>query len=208
VDTCALPDVYAHELGHNLGMGHASTDENDDGAIDCEYCDRSDFMGIGGVGWRQVNGPHKAQMGWLPQDRVVELAAEGRSTVTLAPLESTPAATPYPHVLRVVRPGATTLQLSYRVQTGYDTTLLAAYAGRTSVHLHPGGGSSNTRFVTALADGQSFTDADADIVITQVRHDGGAVELEVEIGCSSGSACASDPPPANVQNLRRTDTLP
>src|SRR5262245_39278184 len=45
VATCNLQDVYAHELGHNLDMAHASTDTNNDGTLDCEYCDQSDIMG-------------------------------------------------------------------------------------------------------------------------------------------------------------------
>ena len=72
VSTCDRGDVYAHELGHNLGMYHASFDVNDDGAVDgtCpwggwsgggEYCDDSDFMGISTNVWRQTNGPHKSQ---------------------------------------------------------------------------------------------------------------------------------------------------
>ncbi len=30
-----------HELGHNVGMNHASTDPNNDGVIDAEYGDDS-----------------------------------------------------------------------------------------------------------------------------------------------------------------------
>jgi len=80
VDTCNLPDVYAHELGHNLDMGHASTDTNNDGAVDCEYCDQSDIMGYGGVGWRTFNGAHDDQKDWLPLSKIVEATVVGTST--------------------------------------------------------------------------------------------------------------------------------
>jgi len=69
VSTCDRGDVYAHELGHNLGMYHASFDSDDDGTVDAtcpwggwsgggEYCDDSDYMGISTNVWRQTNGPH------------------------------------------------------------------------------------------------------------------------------------------------------
>jgi hypothetical protein len=42
-----LPAVQAHELGHSLGMNHASTDSNNDGRVDVEYADLSDPLGPG-----------------------------------------------------------------------------------------------------------------------------------------------------------------
>ncbi len=59
VFTCDVPHVYAHELGHNLGMQHASTETS-------EYGDNSDIMGMQG-GLMPLNAPHKAQMGWLAE---------------------------------------------------------------------------------------------------------------------------------------------
>ena len=69
---CGYNDAYAHELGHNLGMWHASTDTNNDGTLDCEYCDTSDFMGYAMANLRTQNGPHKVQMGWASGARVVD----------------------------------------------------------------------------------------------------------------------------------------
>src|SRR5262245_13315663 len=37
--------AYAHELGHNLNMGHAGTDPENDGVMNVEYGDSSDPMG-------------------------------------------------------------------------------------------------------------------------------------------------------------------
>src|SRR5207245_2652583 len=57
VSTCDRGDVYAHELGHNLGMYHSSFDLDDDGVIDStcpwgawpgggQYCDDADSTSI------------------------------------------------------------------------------------------------------------------------------------------------------------------
>jgi hypothetical protein len=59
--------VYAHELGHTLGVDHASTPSGD-------YGDGSDVMGHG---FFQFNGPHRAQLGWLPADSVLAVTRSG-----------------------------------------------------------------------------------------------------------------------------------
>src|SRR5262249_40130857 len=113
IATCDRGDVYAHELGHNLGMYHSSFDTNDDGVVDStcpwgawsgggEYCDGSDIMGISTNVWRTMNGAHKDQMGWIPSAKVVDVATSG--TYAVAPLETAPSATTLPLVLRVARP--------------------------------------------------------------------------------------------------------
>jgi len=45
--------VYAHELGHNLNMGHSSTDPENDGIINSEYGDGSDPQGSTGS-WQSL----------------------------------------------------------------------------------------------------------------------------------------------------------
>jgi hypothetical protein len=58
VFTCDLAGVYAHELGHNLGMDHAGTPTS-------EYGDSTDPMGFGSPQLRPLNAAHRHQMGWL-----------------------------------------------------------------------------------------------------------------------------------------------
>ncbi|HMB74584.1 MAG TPA: hypothetical protein VKQ06_13505, partial [Gammaproteobacteria bacterium] len=52
---CSVADIYAHELGHNIGMHHAGTPQ-------AHYGDTTDVMGMGLGKLRHVNGPHKEQM--------------------------------------------------------------------------------------------------------------------------------------------------
>src|SRR5438105_4823253 len=79
--SCQTPDVFAHELGHNLGFYHASTPTD-------EYGDHSDIMGGAQGFFRQVDAPHRAQMGWLPNTQTVTLTQDGMYHV--APLEIDP----------------------------------------------------------------------------------------------------------------------
>jgi hypothetical protein len=187
VRTCGLADVYAHELGHNLGLYHASTDDNADGAVDCEYCDRSDVMGIGGIGLRQLNGPHKLQMDWLPPEQVLE-ARPGEQLHVLSPLETEPALAAYPQILRLDRPDSPDdYYLSYRRRIGYDQSLGGTYAERLNIHSHTGG-SSNTLFLAALVDGEEYLDEPNGIRITQVSHDADSVTVLVEMaGCQAAA---------------------
>ena len=127
---CGYVDAIGHEMGHNLGLMHASMDTGNDGTIDCEYCDDSDFMGY--------------------------------AEANLRPL------------------------VSYRTAIGYDSFLTStAYSSglvnKTSIHRWPGG-VNNTLFVTALADGQSFTDPANSLTIVQNSHTASTVTLTVSIG--------------------------
>jgi hypothetical protein len=175
---CAWPDVFAHELGHNLSMSHASTDDDNDGTIDCSYCDTSDFMGYGGQGWRQVNGPHKYQMGWLPAEQVVEIDPGAAQTVVLSALEIEPLATAYPQLLRIPLDNGDYYYLSYRVATGYDQYMDPGYADRTSIHRSSTTGSGRSALVATLGDGGVFEQAG--MSVTQISHDASTVMLLVE----------------------------
>ncbi len=186
---CNLPDVYAHELGHNLALHHASTDTNNDGVTDEEYGDMSDFMGYGGVGYRQVNGAHKAQLGWLPSDKLLQVTGSG--VFQLAPLEADPSSTPHPQTLVVTVPGSDySYYLSYRRPLGYDGNLYSSYSNRLNIHRYRGG-TTPTRFVKALTDGTSYSDATAGLIVTQLSHNDASVTFQVSYGCAAAAPTVS-----------------
>lgn len=183
IAACDFADVYAHELGHNLGMHHASTDSNNDGVSDCEYCDNSDVMGYGGVGLRALNGPHREQLGWYAADKVQTLTAEG--VYLVAPLEKSPDQTPYPQILKFAKPGASDFYyVSYRRAVGADAALPAAYAERTSVHRYSGAGTVPTFLIRALTDGGSFTDSTSGLTVTQLAHNDDFATVSISAGCA------------------------
>jgi hypothetical protein len=183
IAACDFADVYAHELGHNIGMHHASTDANNDGASDCEYCDNSDVMGYGGVGLRALNGPHREQMGWYAAGKVQTIAGEG--VYLVAPLEKLPADTPYPQILKIAKPGTSEYYyFSYRRALGANANMPAAYADRTSVHRYSGAGTVQTYLIKTLADSGSFTDSTTGLTIAQLSHNNDFATLNISYGCT------------------------
>lgn len=179
IGVCDLADVYAHELGHSLGMSHSSTDYNNDGTGDCEYCDNSDIMGYSGPGLRQVNAPHKRQMGWVEAGKLNTLTND--ATVTLAPLELDATATAHPQVLRIAKPGTNDFYyFSYRRPIGADVNLATRYHNVTSVHRY-NDSSGRTYFLGSMNDTESFVDLNG-VTVKQVAHDTDSVTLQVTLG--------------------------
>ena len=121
-----------HELGHNVGMNHASTDTNNDGGdflllssrnnasallctFDCPECHcRPSFLVVieaeygdgscpmGGVGWLQFNVPHRYQLSWL-NPASTELSPPRSSMVRTRFSTGTFALTPSCAVHRTIR---------------------------------------------------------------------------------------------------------
>lgn len=160
IRTCSAPDVWAHEIGHNLGMMHAGT------AAAPEYGDISDIMGTGGNGWRRINAIHAFDQSWTPAEY-----ANASGTYHLAPLEATSGT-------RVLRSGD--YYISYRAPLGYDTTLSTNYSLKTSVHAWVGGTSPNTLLLAVLRDGESWTGGA--LTVTQLHHDTAGADVRLDFG--------------------------
>lgn len=158
---------YTHELGHNLGMRHASTPGS-------EYGDGSCFMGAGS-NLRHCNAPHKLDMGWIDAGEVTS-ASNGTYTITALAEPSAQA-----RVLRVPVDGSDDLYVSFRNGAGFDGSLGAAYVPRTSVHTWSGGGYTKTYLQKTLGDGESYSNTTHGITITQLSNDGVRATLRVAV---------------------------
>ncbi len=156
VKACGTTMTYAHELGHNFGMGHATTATS-------EYGDYSDAMG---GSYREVNAPHRDQMKWLPVENIVTVTASG--TYRIAPLERDGTTVANPQVLKIYMPTAGNyVYLGFRKPEGsFDYGMSTTHANRVSVHRYKGSGSSTTLFSKAITTSESYTDSADGLTVT------------------------------------------
>jgi hypothetical protein len=161
-------------------MWHASTDANNDGTLDCEYCDTSDFMGYATGSMRTLNSAHKVQMGWAGGTRLVDGSQGGTFTVSSLAL----AAAGSPQVVKVRPNSGDPYYLSLRTGVGYDATMPSASTYLGKLHVHRYSGSGNTRYITALGNGQSYSDAASGITIQQLSSTGDSATFQVSTTCA------------------------
>jgi hypothetical protein len=181
------PMVFAHELGHNLGMMHAGTDPENDGTANSSYGDYSDPMGSS-RSWHGFNASHLDQMGWLASylGSISTVVAGG--TYEIAAIGTDPVAAEAPQALKVEKPDSGELYyLSFRQPYGYDGSLSETYI--RGVNIHRFGGSGTTYFIQSLTDGESFVDDVNGITVTQLGVSGDYVTLDIAFG-------DTPPPPA------------
>jgi hypothetical protein len=139
----ASQSVYAHELGHNLGLHHS-------GALHCdaqdpaftrnaitnrpvwpsncyreEYGDLLDVMGHSGSGYGEgnLNAVHVERLGNTPS-AVQTMTEEGSHQVRIAPLSADVRSL---RVVEIVDPAGNSYYVEYRTNTGRDTA--AAHVG-------------------------------------------------------------------------------
>jgi len=198
---CNVADVFGHEFGHNLGMHHASTPSS-------EYGDNTDIMGIGQNRLRQINAPHKEQMGWLAGIKIETVTQSG--FYDIAPLELNAATALAPQALKIFKPDTNEYYyLSYRRGIGFDANLSPSqYLDRLSVHRYPGDGSaSKTQLLALPTDGESFADAVNGITVTQLSHNNDYVTVEVSLdGSEPTPTCSTGIPQLSLSPASQSAT--
>ena len=173
---CDLKGLFAHELGHNLGLDHAGTPAS-------EYDDGTDPMGFSSGALRGLNAPHRHQVGWVGAQSVQTVSQSGH--YDLAPLALDPLQATAPQLIRIAKPDTGEYYyLSYRSSLGFDQYIDWWYYNRLSLHRYKGDGSASKTYVLAgLADGERFVDAVNGIAIGLVSHGPTSATASVELSC-------------------------
>ncbi|WP_299011899.1 reprolysin-like metallopeptidase [uncultured Shewanella sp.] len=156
--------VYAHELGHNLGMHHASTDLDNDGNLESEYGDHSGVMGNNSQ-VRQINAPHRYQLGIYEQFPDQFLTAPTNGNYHLSSIELDPSEHNLDH--QVIRLSKSSPDNHYYISLRNDIGVFGmhdTYSDKVNIH-HYAEGYNRTHFITALTEGETFTDTENNIDI-------------------------------------------
>lgn len=182
---CNVRRIYQHELGHNLGLMHASSPGD-------EYGDNTDPMGIYFISRVfGFNSPHRLQMGWLPETSVQTISESG--LYEIAPLGLRSASTIAPQALLIRKPDTGEyFVVSYRFPVGYDINIDGLYFYRSTVHRYwPGPAVFDTYILAGLADSEMFADSINGVSVTQVAHDSTRALVRVELSSVCNAATPS-----------------
>ncbi len=174
--------TLVHEMGHNMGFGHAQSDLENDGEMTTRYGDASCIMGSS-TGLKGFNAPHADQAGWLdalPQETRITLTEPGLHAFTLLPYGRDPFREPGTQVVRVPRRGDPEqfYYFSTREATGVDANLREEFARGLSIH-YASRGSGVTRWIQVLEEGEVFTDEEGELHVRIVRRDESGLTIEI-----------------------------
>jgi hypothetical protein len=181
---CGIRGVYAHELGHNLGMDHASTPTS-------EYDDTTDPMAISSGMLPGLNAPHRHQLGWYGATSVRLVEQEGLYDV--APLALDPTVATAPQILMIRKPDTNEYYyLSYRYPMGFDASIDGVFFYKLSIHRYKGDGSTaRTYRLAGLSDGQSWIDQANGISVTMVSHGATHATASIAFACAAATPSLS-----------------
>lgn len=190
--------VLIHELGHNFSLHHASTDTDNDGAINSEYGDGSDMMGSS-RSWMKFNAPHADDKGWVdPVNYEVRTVVPSASAqeFDLLPMDAEAATWPGLRALKIERDASSDYYVSYRIATGHYNNVNSGYRNELSIH-YGKDGSTRSYYVTGLATGQTYNDPHNGLIITATGEldIGGITVMGVQL-CQD--SCSSLPAPSGL----------
>ncbi len=182
---CFSTITYTHEIGHNLGLHHAGTDNNNDGVNEDQYNDMSCPMGYATLTSYIFNAPHEDQMGWFDSNPSKAQVVSADGTFDIGPLERSSGATPYPQMLKILAGSQDYYYISYRRQEAPIDQLNGVYANKVSVHRFKNTSGQQTRLLSLLNDGQSFSDNGLGLVATMNSHDADKASVTVSFPSQS-----------------------
>jgi hypothetical protein len=154
------PGVYIHELGHNFGFTHSSSDTDDNGMVNYEYGDNTCYMG-NVTGWKRYNALHRWTNGWIPKQNKYKTFWPN-NTIDSYVLSSSSINfyEPVIQILTIVNPSTGIeywLSLRTRVDMpSYDSQLDSRYVNKISIHRYNSLYTSNKLFIQTLEVGNAI----------------------------------------------------
>ena len=209
--------VIAHEFGHNLGFGHASSvsctlnGSPVTFAGTCSYPEYGDPFSVMGAGGQHYNATHKAAAGFIPPARRLTALGPGRYTIASSSVPGT-----QPQLLVIpYGEGNRTLQLELRstvpgspfesfavtspAVTGVTVRLAAtAFGGNT--RLLDAVPSTSTMTDAPFLPGKSFSDSSFGLRFDVVSVSGGTATIDVT--SPRDTSAPTSPGPLAVDNVR------
>ena len=203
--------VVGHEIGHNLGLGHAAS-------LDCgpeslgasctvsEYGDTSDIMGASAFHFQAF---HKERLGWLNAGGFPPLeTVQTSGTYYVAPFEQWTTTSKGLKVLRNIdsRSGKPVwYYVEFRRPLGYDSGMGAGLTSGALIHLASEAGGNRSYLIdatstdsfadAALTVGQTFADPYVGLRITVTTATTGGLLVAVAY---DAAACAGTPPSVSL----------
>ncbi|MEM3113401.1 MAG: hypothetical protein QXI33_03185 [Candidatus Pacearchaeota archaeon] len=181
--SCSTTRIYSHELGHNLGMRHAST-------LTSEYGDNSDVMGNA---YFQSNAPHKEQMTFIPSSKYITPVSSG--VYTIASTESISSQTSLPQAIKIYKNSTIGYYyFSYRQPVGFDTGLSSTYKEKLNVHTYKGG-SVKTFFIGSYNENSSFVDPEIGLSVRPINKTASTMDVYVNFNTTP---CVNNAPTLTI----------
>jgi hypothetical protein len=193
VRTCS-DKTPVHEFGHNFGLQHA-------GDSSYEYGDYSDFMGIQ---YRELNAPHRDQLGWMNANELKTINSSTKQTFRLYALNTNDDK----NALKALKFSRSStgdhMFLSYRTKTGaWDAQLENTYADKLNIHKAQNKGlfqnyHNKTLFVNAISPGASYTDSVTGISVKVLSKTSAYMDISINDGTSTPQNCEEVAPSINI----------
>ena len=176
------PTLFAHEIGHNLGLHHASLDRNNDGQSESEYGDHSAIMG-NDLAWRGFLGANRYSLGWVPTSNVFQwdrvCTASSIGQIRIHALNRSPGHGGAYALMRFTRNSGGNYFVTLRANEGYDKTMKTQWRDQVQVKYMVG---TRTYHVSALPAGQTFTDGSTQITALSISNGIATVRI-----CNNGN---------------------